>query len=110
MWGKSRDTIAMVNAARKQGIDVMMDQYPYTATYTGITVLVPAWAREGGTSRFLNRLKDPTLRAKIKKEIVFNIVNDRGGGDLRRVQFGHAEVLGRVGVPRARFLSPRGGW
>ena len=88
MWGKSRDTLAMVNAARKQGIDVMMDQYPYTATYTGITVLVPAWAREGGTSRFLNRLKDPTLRAKIKKEIVFNIVNDRGGGDLRRVQFG----------------------
>ena len=88
MWGKSRDTLAMVDAARKQGIDVMMDQYPYTATYTGITVLVPAWAREGGTSRFLNRLKDPTLRAKIKKEIVFNIVNDRGGGDLRRVQFG----------------------
>ncbi|MDP6903431.1 MAG: amidohydrolase family protein [Verrucomicrobiota bacterium] len=88
MWGKSRDTLAMVNAARKQGIDVMMDQYPYTATYTGITVLVPAWAREGGTSRFLKRLKDPTLRAKIKKEIVFNIVNDRGGGDLRRVQFG----------------------
>ena len=88
MWGKSRETLAMVNAARKQGIDVMMDQYPYTATYTGITVLIPAWAREGGTSRFLNRLKDPTLRAKIKKEIVFNIVNDRGGGDLRRVQFG----------------------
>ena len=88
MWGKSRETLALVDAARKQGVDVMMDQYPYTATYTGITVLVPAWAREGGTSRFLNRLKDPTMKAKIKKEIVFNIVNDRGGGDLRRVQFG----------------------
>jgi N-acyl-D-amino-acid deacylase len=88
MWGRSRDTLAMVERARREGIDVMMDQYPYTATYTGITVLVPAWARAGGTSSFLGRLKDKKLRAKIKEEIVFNIVNDRGGGDLRRVQFG----------------------
>ncbi len=88
MWGKSRDTLAMVDRARSKGIDVMMDQYPYTATYTGITVLVPTWAREGGTSKFLNRIKDPIKKAKIKKEIVFNIVNDRGGGDLRRIQFG----------------------
>ena len=88
MWGKSRETLAMVDAARRAGIDVMMDQYPYTATYTGITVLVPAWARAGGTAKFKARLKDPALRAKIKKEIVFNIIKDRGGGDLRRVQFG----------------------
>jgi len=88
MWGSSTKTLAMVDAARNEGIDVMMDQYPYTATYTGITVLVPAWAREGGTKKFLQRLKNPELRARIKKDIVFNIVNDRGGGDLRRVQFG----------------------
>jgi N-acyl-D-amino-acid deacylase len=88
MWGRSRDTLAMVEQARKEGVDVMMDQYPYTATYTGITVLVPAWARAGGISQFKVRLKDEALRAKIKEEIVFNIVNDRGGGDLRRVQFG----------------------
>jgi len=65
MWGKSRETLALVDAARKAGIDVMMDQYPYTATYTGITVLVPAWARAGGTAKFKARLKDPALRAKI---------------------------------------------
>jgi N-acyl-D-amino-acid deacylase len=88
MWGKSRETLAMVAAARQEGIDVMMDQYPYTATYTGITILVPAWARAGGTAKFKSRLKDPETRAKIKKEIIFNIENDRGGGDLRRVQFG----------------------
>lgn len=91
MWGKSVETLAMVDAARNEGIDVMMDQYPYTATYTGITVLVPAWAREGGNSKFLARLKDPKTRARIKKEIIFNIDNDRGGGDLRRVQFGLVE-------------------
>jgi len=91
MWGRSRETLALVDAARREGIDVMMDQYPYTATYTGITILVPAWARAGGTPAFLRRLKEPATRAKIKKEIVFNIVNDRGGGDLRRVQFGRVE-------------------
>ncbi len=88
MWGKSRETLAMVDAARAEGVDVMMDQYPYTATYTGITILVPAWARAGGEPRFLARLKEPETRARIKKDIVFNILNDRGGGDLRRVQFG----------------------
>ena len=91
MWGKSRETLAMVDIARAEGIDVMMDQYPYTATYTGITILVPAWARAGGNQRFLARLKEPETRARIKKDIVFNIVNDRGGGDLRRVQFGLVE-------------------
>lgn len=88
MWGKSSETLALVDAAREEGLDIMMDQYPYTATYTGITILVPAWARAFGTERFLARLKDPETRARIKKEIVFNIENDRGGGDLRRVQFG----------------------
>ena len=91
MWGKSRETLAMVDAARDEGIDVMMDQYPYTATYTGISILVPAWARAGGNARFLARLKELETRARIKKDIVFNIINDRGGGDLSRVQFGLVE-------------------
>jgi len=65
---------------------VMLDQYPYTATYTGIGVLVPAWAMAGGDSAFRRRLAAPALRDSIVRGIVFNINNDRGGGDLRRVQ------------------------
>ena len=42
----------MVDSARAAGIDVMIDQYPYTATYTGISVLVPSWAMAGGDSAF----------------------------------------------------------
>lgn len=86
MWGASERTLAMVDSARAAGVDVMMDQYPYTATYTGITVLIPAWAQAGGTRAFLDRLDDPALRDSIVEGIVFNILNDRGGGDLRRVQ------------------------
>jgi dihydroorotase/N-acyl-D-amino-acid deacylase len=87
MWGASRQTVAMMDSARGHGIDVMADQYPYTATHTGLGVLIPAWAREGGDSAFARRLRDPVLRDSIRAGIVFNILNDRGGGDLRRVQF-----------------------
>jgi len=86
MWGASARTLAMVDSARAAGTDVMLDQYPYTATYTGIGVLVPAWAMAGGDSAFRRRLTAPALRDSIVRGIVFNINNDRGGGDLRRVQ------------------------
>ncbi|PHN00993.1 N-acyl-D-amino-acid deacylase family protein [Flavilitoribacter nigricans] len=88
MWGKSRETLAMVDAARSSGLDIMMDQYPYTASHTGISVLIPAWALEGHQiTEFTKRCEDPVLRDSIKAGIMDNLVNDRGGGDLRRVQF-----------------------
>jgi len=87
MWGKSNETLALVDAARKRGLDIRIDQYPYNASYTGISVLIPSWARAGGSDAFKNRLKSPTLRDSIKQGIVFNILNDRGGDDLDRVQF-----------------------
>lgn len=85
-WGNSRKTLAMIDSARAAGIDVMADQYPYTASYTGISVLIPAWARGGGQDAFLQRLQNTSLKDSILSGIEFNILNDRGGGDLRRVQ------------------------
>lgn len=87
MWGKSVLTLAMVDSARKAGTDVMIDQYPYTATHTGIGVLVPSWAMAGGNAEFEKRLAVPALKDSIVRGIVDNILNDRGGGDLARVQF-----------------------
>ncbi|MEP2670302.1 MAG: D-aminoacylase [Cyclobacteriaceae bacterium] len=87
MWGGSVKTLAMVDSARNLGIDVMMDQYPYNASYTGIAVLIPSWSMAGGTPEFKKRLDNPVLRDSIKKGIVHNILYDRGGADLNRVQF-----------------------
>lgn len=87
MWGESRRTLAMVDSARAAGIDVMVDVYPYTATSTGIAVLIPTWAFDGGDSAFARRMQDPALHDSIRAGIIFNILNDRGGGDLSRVQF-----------------------
>jgi dihydroorotase/N-acyl-D-amino-acid deacylase len=91
MWGKSVRTLAMVDSARAKGLDIMMDQYPYDASYTSISVLIPSWARAGGQEEFKKRIEDPILRDSIKNGIIFNILNDRGGSDLDRVQFAKVE-------------------
>jgi dihydroorotase/N-acyl-D-amino-acid deacylase len=87
MWGGSTRTLAMIDSARAAGIDVMADQYPYTATHTSISILLPPWALAGGTPALRVRLQDPALHDSIFAGIVWNLVNDRGGRDLRRVQF-----------------------
>jgi len=87
MWGSSATTLAMVDSAREAGIDVMIDQYPYTASYTGCDILIPTWAQAGGDDELLARMDDPILADSILAGIAFNIVTDRGGNDLNRVQF-----------------------
>ena len=90
-WGKSVITLAMVDSARKAGTDVMIDQYPYTASFTGLDVLVPPWALAGGTEALRTRLATPPLKDSITRGIIDLVLNDRGGGDLRRVQFSIVE-------------------
>jgi len=87
MWGKSEKTLAMVDSARAAGLDIRIDQYPYDRSYTSISILIPAWARAGGNDAFRQRVSNPDLRDSIRAGIVFNLVNDRGGADLDRVQF-----------------------
>ena len=87
MWGRSSESLALVDSARVAGLNIMIDQYPYNASYTGISVLIPGWARAGGNKAFIERVSNPKLRDSIKAGIVFNILNDRGGDDLDRVQF-----------------------
>lgn len=87
VWGQSAVTLRMIDSARAAGTDVMADQYPYTASHTGLGVLIPTWAREGGDSAFARRVRDPVVYDSILAGTIFNIENDRGGGDLRRVQF-----------------------
>jgi N-acyl-D-amino-acid deacylase len=86
-WGKSVETLRLVDEARGRGVDVTIDQYPYTASSTSIAAaLLPAWALEGGSEQTASRLKDPAQRAKIKVESVAMIRDERGGGDPRNVQ------------------------
>ena len=117
MWGKSTVTLHMLDSARRAGVDVMADVYPYTATHTGISILIPSWALADGDTAFARRIADRALKDSITKEIVFNIVNDRGGGDLHRVQFSRVawdtslegKTLGDWATRRAMPLTPATG-
>ncbi|HNY40063.1 MAG TPA: amidohydrolase family protein, partial [Bryobacteraceae bacterium] len=84
-WGKSVETLRLVEAARAHGVDVTIDQYPYTASSTGTGALFPQWSLAGGVKALAERLASPDSRAKIKAEIVDRILNDRGAGDPRNV-------------------------
>jgi N-acyl-D-amino-acid deacylase len=85
-WGRSVTTLELIDAARARGVDVTIDQYPYTASATSIqAALMPAWALEGSRDDLRNRLKDPSTRAKIKAESVRLLRFERGGGDPKNV-------------------------
>ena len=65
-WGKPQITLPMMAAARASGLDVLTDQYPYTAFMTGLSViLLPHWAKEGTVEEMTARLRDPGSRARI---------------------------------------------
>ncbi len=81
MWGRSMEPLQLIDEAVRGGLDITMDQYPYTATSTGLASIFPAWALEGGKEKRNERLEDPELREKIKQGIIHSIIYDRGGGD-----------------------------
>ena len=85
MWGKSVDSLALVDAANARGLDISSDQYPYAASSTGISVLMPAWSLAGDKEARLARLQDSETRAKIKAGVIENLKYDRGGNDVSRV-------------------------
>jgi len=84
-WGLSKETLRLVAEARARGVDVTIDQYPYTASSTGTAALFPQWSQAGGRKALLERLDAPEQLAKIRKEIVRRIQDERGGGDPKNV-------------------------
>jgi N-acyl-D-amino-acid deacylase len=76
-WGRSKETIPLIVNARKEGIDVTIDQYPYTASSTQLSVLLPDWVLSDGQDSIFARLKNPLIRKKVANEII-GILKERG--------------------------------
>ena len=68
-WGKVVQALALIDAAQAEGLDVMADVYPYTASSTTARTLLPDWALEGGVEEMKKRLRDPSLRARMRAEL-----------------------------------------
>ncbi len=67
-WGKIDAVFERIAAARKRGLDVSFDRYPYVAWATGLTNMFPVWALDGGDEPFLRRLADSTAGPRIRTE------------------------------------------
>ena len=86
-WGQTAASLQLIEEARQRGVDVSVDQYPYTASHTGTGAIFPQWAQEGGHEQFLKRIADPATKARIKAEVAHLIDVDRGAGDPKNIQF-----------------------
>ena len=67
-WGKTGDSLRLVDEGRRRGVDVTFDQYPYIASSTGLAAYLPHWVHEGGAERLLERLREPEMRRRIAEE------------------------------------------
>ncbi len=111
-WGGSTATLRLVEEARARGVDVTVDQYPYTASHTGSAALFPQWSLEGGAASLRERLAAPEQRARIKLEVVRRLREDRGAGDPANVQFNTCVSDGSLAgknladATRARGMEP----
>jgi N-acyl-D-aspartate/D-glutamate deacylase len=87
-WGKAPDVIALIRRARKDGLEVTADQYPYPASSTSLTAtLIPTKFREGTDADMIKRLDDAEIGPKMKKGIQERIDDHVGGKSVRIARY-----------------------
>jgi dihydroorotase/N-acyl-D-amino-acid deacylase len=69
-WGHMPEVVARINAARAQGMDISADTYAYPAWFNSMSAFIPPSAHDGGDAKLVERLKDPAMRARIRKDLM----------------------------------------
>jgi len=68
-WGRMAEVLRHFDEARARGLDVTANMYPYDRASNGLDACLPLWVRDGGLEPMLQRLNDPKLRERIKKDM-----------------------------------------
>ncbi len=97
-WGHMPEAIAKVNSARAEGIDISADTYAYTAWFNDFSAFIPAWAHDGGNTKLLERLKDPAMRARIRKDML--TPSDQWDNEWQEIPGPEAVLIGVVNNPQ----------
>ena len=112
--GKMADAIAKIDAARKGGVTITADMYTYTAGSTGLDAAMPPWVQEGGYDAWAKRLRDPTIRARVRREMTTpggdweNLLLAAGGEGTLLVGFKNEALRGYTGKTLAEVAKARG--
>ncbi len=111
-WHKMPSTIARIGEARAQGLDVTADMYPYAASGTGLSSLLPTWTAADGN--FFENLEDPAVRTRIRKEMLDDAESNRqpstrgGAAGVLPVGFHIKENRSYIGMSLAQIAADRG--
>ena len=97
-WGRMPEVLKRFEAARGRGLDVTANMYPYDRASNGLDACLPLWVREGGLEQMLQRLKDPSLRDRIKRDM-----DDANAKDWENQWYGSG---GGAGVMVSTVLDP----
>jgi N-acyl-D-amino-acid deacylase len=103
-WPKLDEAVAKIEAARAEGLRITADMYTYPASSTGLDATMPGWVQEGGHEAWVERLKNPAIRARLKHEMV----NGGEEWDSTYLAAGSAENVLLVGF-RSEALKPLAG-
>ena len=68
-WGRMPEIVKHIQQARDSGVDIAADTYAYPAWFNSFSAFIPPWAHEGGDEKLIERLKDPAMRARIRKDM-----------------------------------------
>jgi N-acyl-D-amino-acid deacylase len=91
-WGKLPQVVAMIEEARRSGVRITADMYTYVGGATGLNAAMPPWVQDGGLEAWIERLKDPAIRAKVIAE-------------MRDPDAGFENLLGHAGADQTLLLS-----
>lgn len=96
VWGQSAEIIALIEAARGDGLDVSANQYPWRASGTRFSnALIPAWAKADSKERMFERFADPQLSPQILTEMRHNL-ELRGGPEAMLVTASDSDYQGKT--------------
>ncbi|WP_420593078.1 N-acyl-D-amino-acid deacylase family protein [Robiginitalea biformata] len=103
-WDLLDSAIALVEDARSRGLEITTDMYMYNASSTGLNVLLPAWAKDGGHESTMEYLRDPEARQRMIEEVKFHVPPE----NILLVGFRNKDMRHLIGKNLAEVAAERG--
>ena len=113
-WDKMDEVIALVEAARAEGLPLTADMYTYPYSGTGLASCIPAWAHDGGFDAMIERLKDSEMRERIKAEMNRpserweNMFHENGAEGILLAGFAKPQMRRYQGLRLSEVVAERG--
>jgi len=113
-WDRFDDVLEVIEAARRSGLNITADMYPYPAGSTGLDAIMPPWVKEGGIDQWIARMQDPDTRARLVKAMQENPDNwdnrlaSGGAESVLLVEFRNPDLKHLAGMTLAEVAQQRG--